>query len=149
MATEMASDTAALIKEVLPIPESTDLTANAVVDSMENCPTDSHALAMADDDLVMADDDHRNGDKGHHTKQDVVDLGWNQDPSNIADPLVEHLPNEDLWVLTRRFNKQMYHLKETNAPPSGRLDLNTADDQDYSPDKLRSNLERLYMTLVS
>ena len=43
----------------------------------------------------------------------------------------------------------MYHVKEIeNAPPGG-LDLNVADEEEFSPDKLRSNLERIYMTIVS
>lgn len=43
----------------------------------------------------------------------------------------------------------MYHVKEIpNAVPGG-LDLNIADEEDFSPDKLRSNIERLYMTIVS
>jgi hypothetical protein len=42
----------------------------------------------------------------------------------------------------------MYHLKETGTSPPGKLDLNVADDEEFSPDKLRSNIERLYMTIV-
>lgn len=42
----------------------------------------------------------------------------------------------------------MYHLKEIpNAAPGG-LDLNVADEEEFSPDKLRSNVERLYMTVI-
>jgi hypothetical protein len=42
----------------------------------------------------------------------------------------------------------MYHLKEIpNAAPGG-LDLNVADEEEFSPDKLRSNIERLYMTVI-
>jgi len=42
----------------------------------------------------------------------------------------------------------MYHVKEMPNPPPGGLDLNIADEEEFSPDKLRSNLERLYMTIV-
>lgn len=42
----------------------------------------------------------------------------------------------------------MYHLKEVPHPVPGNLDLNIADDEEFSPDKLRSNLERLYMTVI-
>lgn len=31
----------------------------------------------------------------------------------------------------------------------GGLDLNIADEEEFSPDKLRANVERLYMTMVS
>ena len=44
--------------------------------------------------------------------------------------------------------QQMYHVKEFPYPVPGNLDLNIADEEEFSPDKLRSNLERLYMTVV-
>ena len=43
--------------------------------------------------------------------------------------------------------KQMYHVKEYPYPVPGNLDLNIADEEEFSPDKLRANLERLYMTV--
>ncbi|KAK4956294.1 profilin, required for normal timing of actin polymerization in response to thermal stress [Elasticomyces elasticus] len=101
-------------------------------------PTLSHALAMS-------------ADHGGHAQQDndddIKDLGWNQRNEDIPKPLVGGLPNDELWILIRRFNKQMYHVKEYPYPVPGNLDLNIADEEEFSPDKLRSNLERLYMTV--
>lgn len=34
------------------------------------------------------------------------------------------------------------------VPPIGGLDLNIADEEEFSPDKLRANIERLYMTVI-
>lgn len=45
--------------------------------------------------------------------------------------------------------KQMYHVKELTTVVPGGLDLNIADEEEFSPDKLRANVERLYMTIVS
>lgn len=42
----------------------------------------------------------------------------------------------------------MYHVKEYPYPLPGKLDLNIADEEEFSPDKLRANIERLYMTVV-
>lgn len=42
----------------------------------------------------------------------------------------------------------MYHVKEYPHPVPGNLDLNIADEEEFSPDKLRSNVERLYMTVI-
>jgi hypothetical protein len=42
----------------------------------------------------------------------------------------------------------MYHVKAMPHPPPGNLDLNIADEDEFSPDKLRMNLERLYMTVI-
>jgi len=78
---------------------------------------------------------------------EVKDLGWQEPVSKIANPLVGGLPNEELWVLIRRFDKQMYHVKEFPRAPPGNLDLHIADEEEFSPDKLRANLERLYMTV--
>jgi hypothetical protein len=33
-------------------------------------------------------------------------------------------------------------------PPLDGLDFNIADEEEFSPDKLRSNIERLYMTVI-
>lgn len=42
----------------------------------------------------------------------------------------------------------MYHVKATDKRPPGGLDLNVAAEDEFSPDKLRSNIERLYMTVI-
>ncbi|KAK0925314.1 profilin, required for normal timing of actin polymerization in response to thermal stress [Friedmanniomyces endolithicus] len=102
-------------------------------------PTLSHTLAVS-------------GNRGDHAQQSIMadgikDLGWNQDADEIPAPLVGGLPNEELWILLRRFNKQMYHVKEYPYAVPGNLDLNIADEEEFSPDKLRANLERLYMTV--
>jgi len=41
----------------------------------------------------------------------------------------------------------MYHVKEYPHPVPGNLDLNIADEEEFSPDKLRATIERLYMTV--
>lgn len=42
----------------------------------------------------------------------------------------------------------MYHVKAVPYPVPGNLDLNIADEEEFSPDKLRANLERLYTTAI-
>ncbi|MCJ1335180.1 hypothetical protein MMC09_000447 [Bachmanniomyces sp. S44760] len=105
-----------------------------------SAPTESHALANADHDIKGAA-------QVDHDEIEVKDLGWNEHPKDTKN-LVGGLRNDDLWLLVRRFNKQMYHVKATNIPQPGGLDLNIADEDEFSPDKLRSNLERLYMTVI-
>ena len=60
--------------------------------------SDSHALANADHDVKGAS-------QIDHFEPGVKDLGWTEDPENIPKPLVGGLPNEQLWLLVRRFNK--------------------------------------------
>jgi|SRR5579862_1043507 hypothetical protein len=66
--------------------------------ALEHAPTESHALATQDHD-----------EKGfaqlEHDEPEVKDLGWDQKLEHIPAPLVGGLPNEELWVLVRRFNK--------------------------------------------
>ena len=50
--------------------------------------------------------------------------------------------------LTDSCLQQIYDVKEFSGPVSGGLDLNVADDEAFSPDKLRASLERLYMTII-
>lgn len=42
----------------------------------------------------------------------------------------------------------MYHVKAIPQAPPGGLDLQVADEDEFSPDKLRANIERLYMTVI-
>jgi hypothetical protein len=42
----------------------------------------------------------------------------------------------------------MYHVKELTSAVPGNLDLNIADEEEFSPDKLRATIERLYMTVI-
>ncbi|KAK0513106.1 hypothetical protein JMJ35_004092 [Cladonia borealis] len=109
--------------------------------SASNAPSESHALAAGEHEEIG------HVQKGHE-EGEVRDMGWNDHPKDVPQPLVGGLPNEELWTLVRRFNKQMYHVKATNAPLLGGLDLNIVDEDEFSPDKLRSNLERLYMTVI-
>ena len=109
--------------------------------SASNAPSESHALAAGEHEEVG------HVQKGHE-EGEVRDMGWNDHPKDVPQPLVGGLPNEELWTLVRRFNKQMYHVKATNAPLLGGLDLDIVDEDEFSPDKLRSNLERLYMTVI-
>jgi hypothetical protein len=84
--------------EPVVIPEDTPTEAPPSAPPVEDAPTDSHAIAMADHE-----------DKGaaqlDHSEPEVKDLGWDEKPENIPAPLVGGLPNEDLWILVRRFNK--------------------------------------------
>ena len=102
--------------------------------------SDSHALAHADHE--------KKGEAQIGHDDSIKDLGWNEHPADVPKPLVGGLPNDDLWKLVRRFNKQMYHVRATEAPLLGGLDLNTVENEEFSPDKLRANLERLYMTVI-
>ena len=132
------------LADFLPIPDNIDIVTDPGKREESRAlgeePTASHALAVADHD-----------EKGAVQQSDineVTDLGWNDPKEKISDPLVGGLPNDELWVLIRRFNKQMYHVKEYPYPVPGNLDLNIAEEEEFSPDKLRANIERLYMTVI-
>ncbi|KAJ3848377.1 hypothetical protein EV368DRAFT_49404 [Lentinula lateritia] len=88
------------------------------------------------------------GERERPKDPETEDLGWSENPK-VPIPVVNGLNNEHLWILVRRFNKQVFHFRRiTNLPP-GVLDCNPATNSDsYSPDKLRSVLERLYLTIV-
>lgn len=132
---------------------------------MEDAGTKSHALATADHEEKGAAQLPPND-----STREVKDLGWSERHSteNVPNPLVGGIKNGDLWILVRRFNKvcrslalvlpsanywhclkQMYHVKAIPHAPPGGLDLNIADEEEFSPDKLRGNIERIYMTFVS
>jgi hypothetical protein len=96
---------------------------------------------------------------------EVKDFGWNVPPRQVPAPLVHGLGNEDIYTLIRRFNKasrlpkvfvlekrlicgqQVFHVKAVPHDP-GLLDLEVSEEEEFSPDKLRATLERIYMTVV-
>ena len=133
------------IKDLLPIPSDlvpvNDPAQAETSNTLAEGPSLSHALATDNhDEKGLAQQDH---------DEEVLDLGWNQRKQEVAEPLVGGMDNEELWLLVRRFNKQMYHVKSIPHPIPGGLDLNIADEEEFSPDKLRANLERLYMTVIT
>ena len=94
----------------------------------------------------------------------IKDLGWDVG-SSMPPVLVRDISNEEMFMLIRRFNKvrkvilayfyiheppeqQVQYVRSIPSPPPGSLDLETADDEEFSPDKLRANIERFYMTVV-
>lgn len=133
------------IKDLLPIPSDvrpvTDPAATETSNTLAADPSLSHALAT--------DDHNEKGLAQKEHAEEVLDLGWNERKQEVAEPLVGGMDNEELWLLVRRFNKQMYHVKSIPHPVPGGLDLNIADEEEFSPDKLRANLERLYMTVIT
>ncbi|KAJ1324201.1 DUF3292 domain-containing protein [Microdochium nivale] len=142
--TNPASSLVDTIAQVLPVPHSTQPVTDPLqhdkATHLAEKPTLSHALAMEEPEHMGRAQVPHNGE--------VADLGWNEPKEDIAAPLVGGIDNEELWLLTRRFNKQIYHIKEVPASVPGNLDLNIADEEEFSPDKLRANVERLYMTVV-
>ncbi|OTA65744.1 hypothetical protein K449DRAFT_346845 [Hypoxylon sp. EC38] len=134
----------AKLTDILPVPSTTQPVTEPekqeTAHSLAEEPTFSHALAT--------DDHEEKGLAQQQHDEEVVDLGWNEKKEEIPASLVGGLDNEDLWLLVRRFNKQIYHVKEVPAAVPGDLDLNIADEEEFSPDKLRANIERFYMTVV-
>ncbi|KAK8164943.1 hypothetical protein IWX90DRAFT_464831 [Phyllosticta citrichinensis] len=131
--------------DLLPTPAVSDPTKTDQAEILSDKPTLSHALAM----------DNHAAEKGlaqqafqRQHEKDIMDLGWNESEDEIADPLVGGLENEELWLLVRRFNKQVYHVKSSQHPVPGNLDMYIADEENFSPDKLRASIERLYMTII-
>ncbi|CAI7661051.1 unnamed protein product [Penicillium bialowiezense] len=104
-------------------------------------PTDSHVLSQVEQD-----------EKGLAQKAgetaEITNIGWGEHADHVAEPLVAGLANEDLWMLIRRFDKQVYRVKAVPDAPLQRLDLTRTDDDEFSPDKLRATLERFYVTVV-
>ena len=109
----------------------------------ERTPTASHALA---EEGTRPDPEEKGHSQGEHGEPEVKNLGWNDD--TVPRPVVGGLQNEELWAMTRRFNKQIFHVKSIDEPPLANLDLNIADEEEFTPEKFRAQLERLYMVVL-
>ncbi|KAJ5237136.1 hypothetical protein N7489_007227 [Penicillium chrysogenum] len=73
---------------------------------------------------------------------------WKASSRNVDETLAKGLSNEDLWMLIRRFNKQIYHVKAVHDTASLNLDLNRTENEQFPPEKLRITLERFYTSVV-
>lgn len=113
----------------------------------QQAPTASHALAE-DEDAPSAATRRAGEEVRQQDEIEVKNLGWNRDEGTLAPHMVRGLRNEELWTLVRRFDKQIFHVKTIDEPPLANLDLNVADEEEFSPDKLRAQLERLYMVVL-
>lgn len=113
-------------------------------DDDDSQPTASHAIA----DKSMTNDSINDMPNVDHDNHEVLDLGWNKDDEDETRPLVQGLENNQLWILIRRFNKQTFEVRAIEEPPLANLDMNIADQDEFSPDKLRAHLERAYVSVV-
>lgn len=135
-----------------PVPDTVDEPAQqqeqppeVVLGYDDEQPTVSHQLADAATDKPT---EEKGFAEVNHGEVEVKNLGWNTDnPDRVPNPLVGGLSNEDLWVLVRRFDKQVFQVKSIPEAPLGELDLNIAEEESFSPDKLRAQAERMYMTI--
>ncbi|KAE8133889.1 hypothetical protein BDV38DRAFT_178836 [Aspergillus pseudotamarii] len=103
--------------------------------------TDTHdhaVLAPGESNAVQKANNH-----GKHS-----DMKWKQASKTVDERLTSDLSNEDLWLLIRRFNKQIHHVKAIQGPPLDELDLNRADEEQFPPEKLRATTERFYTSVV-
>lgn len=97
------------VKDLLPIPENTHHVTDPGKTEVSHTLVDDSTLSHA-----LATDDHEikgRAQQGHGSE--VLDLGWNQEKQRIAEPLVGGLDNEELWLLTRRFDK----VRRNHCPP--------------------------------
>ncbi|KGO42812.1 Protein of unknown function DUF3292 [Penicillium expansum] len=73
---------------------------------------------------------------------------WKASSRAVEETLAKGLSNEDLWMLIRRFDKQIYHVKAVHDTASLNLDLNRTENEKFPPEKLRMTLERFYISVV-
>ncbi|KAM0255353.1 hypothetical protein ACHAQJ_005873 [Trichoderma viride] len=111
----------------------------------EEIPTASHALA---EESIQADAENKGASQIEHDEIEVKNIGWNEKAQCVPQPVVGGMRNEELWTLIRRFNKQVFEVRSIETVPLADLDMNIAEDDLFSPDKLRAQLERLYMIVI-
>ena len=111
----------------------------------EEIPTASHALAH---ESLSAGPEEKGACQDEHDEVEVRNLGWNEEAQRVPPYVVGGLRNEELWTLVRRFDKQIFQVKSIDEPPLANLDMNIADDEEFTPEKMRSHLERLYVSVV-
>ncbi|KAK8124124.1 hypothetical protein PG999_004042 [Apiospora kogelbergensis] len=175
---DQVNDTVDAIKEFLPIPADTEPVTDPfnhdVSNSMAEEPTLSHALALDDhEEKGVAQQEHVQEDVvdlGWNEKKEriaaplVGGLG-NEDLwllvrrfnkvrlkkegcgratlRAVPSKLMSYMKNQDYGK-----QGQLYHVRESTKAVPGNLDLNIADEEEFSPDKLRAQIERLYTEVI-
>jgi len=86
-------------RDLIAAPEVTEPDRREQSNSIRDVPTTSHALAVQSKGVEAHGAAHEDHDG------EVKDLGWHKPEEQIPSPLVGRLPNDDLWLLLRRFNK--------------------------------------------
>lgn len=84
---------------------------------------------------------------GHSIEPDIL-AGWSGNLDQIPNSLIKGIDNEQVWLLVRRLDMTTFHIKTLSHTRVGGLDLHVAPDQVFSPIKMRSEVERLYMGVV-
>ncbi|EXL94964.1 hypothetical protein NOF04DRAFT_11126 [Fusarium oxysporum II5] len=79
---------------------------------------------------------------------EVKDVGWDDDQIRPEDYAFDGIKNKDIWLLIRRFNKRVFHLKHAPNHPEDEMDFNVAEEEQFSPNKLRAQIERLYIGAI-
>lgn len=115
---------------------------------MTSEPTASHALAEASVTGRPEEVAEKGASQVEHDEVEVKNIGWNAEAQSVPDPVVGGLENAETWTLIRRFDKQVFHVKSIHSPPLANLDMNVARERQFSPDKLRAQLERMYVSVV-
>ncbi|PFH55772.1 hypothetical protein XA68_17646 [Ophiocordyceps unilateralis] len=109
-------------------------------------PTASHALA--DESIRSEPTELKGASQMEHDAVEVKNLGWNDMGRHVPQQIMGGLRNDELWTLIRRFDKFVFRVRSIPEAPLATLDMNVADQDDFSPEKLRATLERLYMTVL-
>ncbi|KAK9489612.1 hypothetical protein V1508DRAFT_43129 [Lipomyces doorenjongii] len=116
--------------------------------------SESHSLAkqyrerFEEQEQAFQRSEGKSGEGTKESESETKDLGWHQAAKEIHPSLVPDVPNELLWMLVRRFNKQIYNVRAIDTKPAGGIDLNISDKEEFdSPAKIRTGTERLYMTV--
>ncbi|KAJ5715861.1 uncharacterized protein N7483_013042 [Penicillium malachiteum] len=73
---------------------------------------------------------------------------WKQSSRIFEENLAQGISNEDVWMLLRRFNKQIYHVRAVKDEKGQSLDLNRVDNERFPPEKLRITVERFYTSVI-
>ncbi|KAJ5256735.1 hypothetical protein N7478_012839 [Penicillium angulare] len=107
---------------------------------------DSGALNRHSDDLTSSPEG--SGPIELVNKGPSPNAQWKQSSRLVEEGLTRGLSNEDLWMLIRRFDKQIYHVRAVQDTKAQSLDLNRVDNERFPPEKLRITIERFYTSVV-
>lgn len=63
-------------------------------------------------------------------------------------PHILGMSKDDVWILLRRFNLLVFRVRATTTSPISGLDMGLIEQERTSPEQVRAQLKRLYMTVI-
>ncbi|TVY71441.1 hypothetical protein LSUE1_G007673 [Lachnellula suecica] len=128
-----------------PDPESDSISTSTQIKDFKNAVVSS----FTDDSHDIAHQQFDNkGEAQMMPREEIRDLGWHKKPSEMSGQFINGIPNDTIFAMIRRFNKDVFDVEAMPPGKSTGLDLTEAWDNNHASDKMTLHLQRAYLSII-